>query len=237
MGRKTGKKEEGWYSYLVTNKHILNYSISNQNSKIAVRLYEKEIHKIKICEVDKEQFSASNNSNIDIAVVSLNADFLENKVEDFGLIDIDKNSYISEELLNDEGGAGTLVYMLGFPMRLIEDNLCTPLCRMGCISWMEKEEIRIEKRFLLDIQNFPGNSVFPIFCRGEIYFVNGSKPVQKTALIGIVNSYIPYQESLINSQTNQIVEIRTENSGIANANSVEFIKELIEKDLKNRSLE
>lgn len=102
---------------------------------------------------------------------------------------------------------------------------------------MEKEEIRTEKRFLLDIQNFPGNSVFPIFCRGEIYSVNGSKPVQKTALIGIVNSYIPYQESLINSQTNQIVEIRTENSGIANANSVEFIKELIEKDLKNRSLE
>lgn len=134
MGRKTSKKEEGWYPYLVTNKHILNYFISNQNSKIAVRLYEKETHKIKICEVDKEQFSVSNNSNIDIAVVSLNADFLENKVEGFGLIDIDKNSYISEELLNDGGRAGTFVYMLSFPMRFIEDNSCTPLCRMGCIS-------------------------------------------------------------------------------------------------------
>lgn len=127
--------------------------------------------------------------------------------------------------------------MLGFPMRLIEDNSCTHLCRMECISRMDKEEIRTEKRFLLDIQNFPGNSGFSIFCRGEIYSVNGSKPVQKTALIGIVNSYIPYQESLINSQINQIVEIRIKNSGIANANSVEFIKELIEKDLKNRSLE
>lgn len=102
---------------------------------------------------------------------------------------------------------------------------------------MDKEEIRTEKLFLLDIQNFPGNSGFPIFYRGEIYFVNGSKPVQKIALIGIVNSYIPYQESLINSQTNQIVEIRTENSGIAIANLVEFIQELIEKDLKKRSLE
>lgn len=237
VGRKTGKKEDGWYPYLVTNKHILNYFISNQNSKMAVRLYEKETHKIKICEVDKEQFSASNNSNIDIAVVSLDADFLENKVEGFGLIDIDKNSYISEELLNDGGGAGTIVYMLGFPMRLIEDNSCTPVCRMGCISRMDKEEIITEKRFLLDIQNFPGNSGSPVFCRGEIYSVNGSKPVQKTALIGIVNSYFPYQESLINSQTNQIVEIRTENSGIAIANPVEFIKELIEQDLKNRSLE
>lgn len=85
---------------------------------------------------------------------------------------------------------------------------------------MDKEEIRIEKRFLLDIQNFPGNSGSPIFCRGEIYSVNGSKPAQKTALIGIVNSYIPYQESLINSQINQIVEIRTKNSGIAIANPV-----------------
>lgn len=128
MGRKTGKKEEGWYPYLATNKHILNYFISNQNLKIAVRLYEKETHKIKICEVDKEQFSASNNSNIDIAVVSLNVDFLENKVEGFGLIDIDKNSYILEELLNDGSGAGTLVYMLRFPMRFLEDNSCTPLC-------------------------------------------------------------------------------------------------------------
>lgn len=85
------------------------------------------------------------------------------------------------------------------------------------------------KTLSLDIQNFPGNSGFLIFCRGEIYFVNGSKPVQKTALIGIVNFYISYQESLINSQTNQIVEIRTENSGIAIANPVEFIQELVER--------
>ncbi len=237
VGRKASGNEKSFYPYLVTNNHVLCSFLNSPESQMAIRLYEKETHLVKVYDVEKNKFTASQDPNIDIAVIQLSGDFLSTKVENFGLIDLDENTYTSNELQDNGGGCGTLVYMLGFPMRLIEDNSCTPLCRIGCVSRMDKVEIKKSKHFLLDIQNFPGNSGSPIFCRGEVASVNGSKPVQKTALIGIVNSYIPYSESLINSQTGKVVEIRTENSGIAVANPTEFIKDLIEEDLKSKNLD
>lgn len=47
-------------------------------------------------------------------------------------------------------------------------------------------------------------------------------------LIGIIHAYIPYRESLINSQTHEVVEVRSENSGIALMHPVEYIREVID---------
>lgn len=47
-------------------------------------------------------------------------------------------------------------------------------------------------------------------------------------LVGIIHSYIPYRENLINSQTGQVVEIKSENSGIANVHPVEYIRDIID---------
>lgn len=236
VGRRASEGENNFFPYLVTNKHVLCYFLSSCNSEMAIRLYEKETHQVKLYKVDKDKFSISDNSNIDIAVAQLDGEFLSNQVERIGLIDLDRNIFTSTEFIDNGGGCGTLIYMLGFPMKLIEDNSCTPLCRIGCVSRIDTEEIQNSKRILLDIQNFPGNSGSPIFCRAELASVDGTKPVQKTALIGIVNSYIPYSENLINAQTNQVVEVRTENSGIAIANPAEYIKDLIEQDLKSKNL-
>ena len=51
-------------------------------------------------------------------------------------------------------------------------------------------------------------------------------------LIGIIHGYLPYKEQLINSQTHEVVEIRSENSGIAVANPAEFIQEVVEIEMK-----
>lgn len=44
--------------------------------------------------------------------------------------------------------------------------------------------------------------------------------------------YIPYRENLINNQTQQVVEIRRENSGIALIHPVEFIRDIVDKIVK-----
>ena len=56
--------------------------------------------------------------------------------------------------------------------------------------------------------------------------------MNKSVLVGIVHSYIPYRENLINSQTQQVVEIRSENSGIALIHPVEFIREVVDEIVK-----
>ena len=51
--------------------------------------------------------------------------------------------------------------------------------------------------------------------------------------MGVIHSYIPYEEHLISTQTKQIVEKRQENSGIALMHPVEYIRDIIDVILPN----
>ena len=72
---------------------------------------------------------------------------------------------------------------------------------------------------LFDIQNFPGNSGSPIVSKPDFIGIQGTKILDRCVLIGIIHAYLPYRESLINSQTKEIVEVRSKNSGLALINA------------------
>ena len=110
---------------------------------------------------------------------------------------------------------GSLVHMLGFPMGLVNNSSRMPICRLGCIARISEAQIKETHNLIVDIQNFPGNSGSPIITRPEFVAIEGTKTFNKSILLGIVHAYIPYSEQLINGQTKQVVEIRTENSGLA----------------------
>ena len=167
--------------------------------------------------------------DVDIAVLRINAQYIINNNLEFPYIDIDNNAMSSFELRNNGAEEGSIVYMLGFPMGLVNVSSNNPISRMGCISRMTEVQIIEQHNMLVDIQNFPGNSGSPIITRPEFIAVGDSSSLHKSVLVGIVYSYIPYQESLINSQTKQIVEIRSENSGIANVHPVEYIRDIVDK--------
>ena len=214
--------------FLVTNKHVLSCK-----EQIYVRLKSNESNKlytipISLTKNGKKNYTEHPNPNIDIAVVSINGAFFEQNNILFRGFDIDDNSMTSAELRGNGIDEGSLIYMLGFPMGLVNENSSLPICRLGCIARINEEQINDTKSFLADIQNFPGNSGSPIINRIEINTLEGTKNLNKTMLIGIVHSYIPYQETLLNTQTNRVVEIRSENSGIANVHPVEFIREIID---------
>ena len=113
-------------------------------------------------------------------------------------------------------------------MGLVNNNSGVPICRLGCIARMSEDQIKDSGNMLVDIQNFPGNSGSPIVLRPEALSIQGTKALDRSVLVGIIHSYIPYEETLINSQTKRPVEIRSENSGIANAHPVEYIREIID---------
>ena len=220
--------------FLVTNKHVISCK-----KQIYVRLKSNESNKlftvpINLIENGDKNYKEHPNPNIDIAVVSINGAFLEQNNILFRGFDIDDNSMTSAELRENGIDEGALIYMLGFPMGLVNENSLLPICRLGCIARINEDQINDTNSFLADIQNFPGNSGSPIINRIEINTLAGTKNLNKTMLIGIVHSYIPYQETLLNTQTNCIVEIRSENSGIANVHPVEFIREIIDLIYKHR---
>ena len=172
------------------------------------------------------------NANVDIAVLPLNGKFITDNNIEFASFDIDKHAMTSEELRYEGVDEGTLIHMLGFPMGLVNINSNLPICRLGCIARISAAQILESYNILADIQNFPGNSGSPIVTRPEIVSIEGTKSLNKSVLVGIVHSYIPYRENLINSQTQQVVEIRSENSGIALIHPVEFIREVVDEIVK-----
>ena len=98
---------------------------------------------------------------------------------------------------------------------------------MGCIARMSQEQIDESNNILMDIQNFPGNSGSPVFLRPEPLAIKGTEGFSRCVLIGIIHSYIPYRDYLVSRQTGETIEVRTENSGLANMHPVEFIREVV----------
>lgn len=215
---------------LITNKHVLN-----DEKNIVIRLRKKDSEDFQTIDVSlfenrKKLYVVHPIDTVDIAVLPLNGKFFTENQLAFDAFDIDdlNHAMSSEELRNEGVDEGSLIHMLGYPMGLVNINSTLPICRLGCVARMSKAQIDESYNVLVDIQNFPGNSGSPIVTRPEIVSIKGTKALKKSVLLGIIHSYIPYQETLINTQTKKIVEIRSENSGIAKVHPVEYIREVVD---------
>ena len=213
---------------MVTNKHVV---MGRKN--IIIRMMKKNEATLNDVEapLDNQEgpiYKLHKESAIDVAVIPLNGKFINEQGYEFPAFDIDEEAMSSKELRDNGVDEGSLIHMLGFPMGLVNLQSMLPICRLGCVARMSEAQINEQKNLLVDIQNFPGNSGSPIILRPEGVHIKGTKNLARSVLVGIIHSYIPYEETLINSQTKRIVEIKSENSGIANAHPVEFIRDIID---------
>lgn len=224
--------DNNFQPFMVTNRHVLDGL-----NAVVIRLKEQNTGNLKIIDMPikengKEMYSVHENEDIDIAVVLLNGSFITDNHLQFSAFNIEQHALTSPELVKKGGDEGSYVYMLGFPMGLVNVDSNTPICRGGCIARIDEKEIENTKRFLLDIQNFPGNSGSPIITKPEFIGIGNDPVLGMSCLIGIVHGYLPYEEELINAQTKKVVEVRSENSGIAVVHPVEFIKEVVEREME-----
>lgn len=207
--------------FLVSNKHIFE-----GKSCVVIRMRETQENKLVLMDVSLNDRRV--HKFADIAAVMLSGTTITQRHLKFSSFDIDNNSFSSFELRDNGVDEGSLVYMLGYPMGLVNVNSELPICRMGCIARISEEQIAESHDALLDIQNFPGNSGSPIVNKPENIGIQGTNILDRCMLIGIIHAYIPYRESLINSQTHEVVEVRSENSGIALMHPVEYIRDVID---------
>lgn len=214
--------------FFITNKHVIA-----EKESVVIRMKKLSTDELVVIDMplrDKGACLYTNHPSpeIDIAAVLINGGYLGEHNLAYAGYDIFKNAKSSTELREAGCTEGNDVFMLGYPMGLVDVESNTPICRSGCLARMDCKEIERTKNMLVDVHNFPGNSGSPILMKPEMVAITGTKALSECVLAGIVHRYIPYQESLINSQTHQIVEIRSENSGIAKVHPVEFIREVVE---------
>ena len=214
--------------YLVTNKHVvLGFD------KIFISMKDEitsEFKNIEFIVKDNPKFHYHEDKNVDLVCIEIDQIFVNGENFHFYCFNIDENAMTTDELIENGVDQGNLIYLLGFPLQLVNKNQ-NPLCRLGCIARMDKEEIELDKSFYIDVQNFGGNSGGPVIVRPEVVGIENTKVFNKSILIGIVKTCVMIVNKIINPKTNEEKIIPKENSGIAEVIPVEYIKQIIDKNL------
>lgn len=218
------------YTFLVTNRHVIEQFDSLKEDKMYLRTYglnhsDKIINnEINLKTLNQNLLFINKTESIDLAIICVNANILTT-IDNLNLIDIDDFSYSSDELIKNQNFAGDLIYMIGYSLGITISSSLSPIVRQGCIARLDEKEIEETHNFLIDINNFPGNSGSPVYLKVESDALINTKSIIKPALIGMVYGYIPYQGNLYVKDTKINELYFNENSGLARVIPVEYIRE------------
>lgn len=226
---KKGKGETLYHVYVVTNRHVLNELTEvrlrfNPKGKEAAKTYRLRL-------VDKSSKKTSwfphPNLSIDVAIATINVRLLKEQGIQFAYF-IDEHVATLDKIAELGITEGDFVYTLGFPMGLIGAERNYVIVRSGNIAKIQDAIEHRSDEFLIDAFIFPGNSGGPVVTKPESMALHDTKAVSSAYLIGVIQSYVPYKDVAISTQTKRPRVIFEENSGLASVIPIDFVKETIE---------
>jgi hypothetical protein len=118
---------------------------------------------------------------------------------------------------------GDRVFVLGFPMGMVSPERQYVICRGGVIARIRDFLDGRASDFLVDSTVFPGNSGGPVIICPSALAITGTSQIKKADLVGIVKSYVPYNEVAVSPQTGKPRMMFEENSGLTAVESADAI--------------
>lgn len=221
------KKIEGgryYLTYLVTNRHILE-----ELDQICLMFNPTTKKPAKQYQFNLETWASHPNSEIDVAVTSINVESLRNQGIQLSVFQSDQHIVTLNKIAELGITKGDFVYTLGFPMGLVGEKRNYVIARSGSIARIRDAVNRESNEFLIDSFVFPGNSGGPVVIKPEAMAIQDTKSVSVAYLIGIVKGYIPYKDVAVSVQTKRPRVIFEENSGLTAVIPVDFIQETIKE--------
>ena len=226
------KAEDGNYViYLVTNKHVLH--AQNITPNIIVRFSPGQAQSANNFTLAIK--NAQGNplwiehplQDVDIAIIPINGQLLEMK-DSLNFFSTE-NSCQKSELIASGQAEGEGCFLLGYPLNIIDMyNLIYPVVRKGSIAEIQSYYNGYNACYLIDIDNFPGNSGGPVINKAvPINSDTSSTQNNGSKLIGIVKSYIFYRETAASLQTGRHRISFEENSGLAWVEPIDRIIETV----------
>lgn len=223
--------------YLVTNKHVIN-----GQKDILLRFNPQTDQSSKDYEISlvnastgKPIWTGHSNPTIDVAVLEVNPQFLKDEGMKFDFFRSD-DWVINKSKMKTDITEGDFIYVLGFPMGMVDKDRQYVFLRQGVIARIRDMFEGRSSDYVIDAVVFPGNSGGPVILKPEIISIGGTKATNTAGLIGIIKSYIPYQEVAISQQTGRPRIIFEENTGLSLVEPTDHIIEAIELDEKNKSI-
>jgi S1-C subfamily serine protease len=215
-------------TYLVTNRHVAETLASG-----VVRLNSPAGAPAREFNIAPELGDGSPSwilhpdPTVDVAASPVGIDFTAPENSEIGFVLGDKNSLSLDQIRQHQLQEGDFVYLLGFPMGLVGPTRSAVIVRSGLIARLRDLLDGSSNNFLVDSWVFPGNSGGMVVTRPETTAIQGTKSHDQSHVIGVVASYIPYQDVAVSQQTGRPRIVFEENSGLATVFPIDFVQSMI----------
>ena len=232
-GNPTGELDESGESlfsiFLVTNRHVIEgveelASRFNQSMSTESRMYP-----IPLRDPDNSiRWTVHPDPNCDVAVIPINAKLLgEDGIHYKWFRGDDQHTLSIEQAREIQISEGDGVFVLGFPLGLSGEECNYTIVRQGNIARIRDWLYGNSQTFLIDASVFPGNSGGPVILRPAVTAINGTTANKRAYLIGMVSSYIPYEDVATSRQTGRPRITFVENSGLGVVVPMNVIQETV----------
>jgi hypothetical protein len=225
---KEKTSEKAWRIWMVTNKHVLkDLKTIYIKFNSAVDPHSKDYEIALISRNGKPNWIGHPNLNTDVAVIAIPVRVLTQEHRLFGYFRTEEHISTKEDLQKAKITEGDRVFVLGFPMGLVDSSRQYVICRGGVIARVRDYLEGKSTDFLVDATVFPGNSGGPVILCPSAVAIQGTNPIKKADLIGVVKSYVPYADFAISNQTRKPRIMFEENSGLAAVEGVDAILDTV----------
>lgn len=208
-----------YWIFLVTNRHVFA-GASERGNTLHARFNrpigaEPHVYTLSLQETPTlNSWIVHPDPNVDVAVLLLNAQQLQADGLEYYFFQNDEHAFTRQQSIDDGTSEGDGVFVLGFPLGEAGEERNYSIVRQGIIARIQDWLKGTANTFLVDASIFPGNSGGPVLLKPELASVTGTKPNSKCGLIGMVSSYLTYQETAVSTQTKRPRMIFEENSGL-----------------------
>lgn len=235
---KPPSDEKRYRIWLITNKHVLTgLKTIYVKFNSAVDPNSKDYEVPLISRNGKPRWVGHASQTVDVAAITMPVKLLENEKRLFSFFQLGDHTADRQSLKDNEVTEGDRVFVLGFPMGLVDASRQYVICRGGVLARVRDFLEQKAEDFLVDATVFPGNSGGPVILCPSAIAIQGTKTNQRADLIGVVKSYVSYSDLAISNQTRRPRIMFEENSGLASVESVDSILEtvaLAERRFKSR---
>ena len=218
-GNTNENGDNEYWVFLVTNRHVFQ-NAAKRHKDIQARFNKPmgagaNVYPMPLTQPDgSTAWAVHPDPDIDVAVLQINPGVLTNDGIEFHWFPGDVQTFTIDQAKEAEVSEGDGLFVLGFPLGQAGEERNYAIVRQGIIAraqdWLKGDA----STFLIDASIFPGNSGGPVLLKPEVTSIRGTKSNSRCVLIGMVSSYLPYQEIAISTQTNRPRMIFEENSGL-----------------------
>lgn len=174
-------------------------------------------------EFDVEWIFHAERDDVDIAVIPIPFD-----------VDNDDVRALNRELFIEREEVHELreTFFYGYQPGSEHGSMIAPVLRSGMVS--RKNE---DGSMLIDFHAFPGNSGSPVFIKPSIVRWGGEERDVSGNFVGVVGSYMPYNDVAISQQTGEPRVIFQENTGLSTIWPTDYLVDIITSDAFESQLE